>query len=93
MKIGDFEWDEANTVHIELGHGIYPYEAEEVFANRPLFRKIRRERYVALGPTISGRYLVIVFQKKGMGKIRVITGWDMKDKERKYYQREMEARR
>jgi len=87
MEIKDFEWDEGNILHLELTHGIQPYEAEEVIAYKPLFRKIKRQRYAALGPTTDGRYLVIVFKKKNKGKIRVITGWDMDEKEKRYYKR------
>ena len=61
MKIVDFEWDEGNVIHLELGHGIKPDEAEEVFAVSPLFRKTKRRHYVAMGPTdrrsISGGHI------------------------------------
>jgi hypothetical protein len=33
--------DEGNTHHLQLGHGIEPDEAEEVFANEPFFRLAR----------------------------------------------------
>ncbi|MFQ5901171.1 MAG: hypothetical protein ACE5IH_06410 [Thermodesulfobacteriota bacterium] len=49
MKITGFEWDEGNVLHIELGHGIMPSEAEEVFAVRPLFRKTKRGHYQLWG--------------------------------------------
>ncbi len=85
MKISDFEWDEWNSQHIELGHGIEPEEAEEVFAAMPLFRKTRKGHYVAMGPTLTGRYLIVVFEMKRRGMARVITGWDMDDAEKRYY--------
>ena len=87
MKIGDFEWDEWNSQHIELGHGILPLEAEEVFAVQPLFRKTKKGHYVAMGPTCGGRYVTIVFEMKKRGLARVITGWDMDDSEKRYYTR------
>ena len=87
MKIGDFEWDEWNSQYIELGHGILPAEAEEVFAVHPLFRKTKRGHYVAMGPTGGGRYVTIVFEMKKRGIARVITGWDMDDSEKRYYTR------
>lgn len=77
MTIKDFEWDDGNVVHIELGHGIRPEEAEEVFAYKPLFRKTKKGHYVAMGPTLEGRYLTVVFSLKQNGTARVITGWDM----------------
>ena len=87
MRISEFEWDEGNSLHLALGHGIEPEEAEEVFAEAPLYRKTKRGHYAALGPTPAGRLLVIIFEMKGAGRARVITGWDMDRAERKYYQR------
>lgn len=87
MKITGFEWDEGNALHIELRHGIMPADAEEVFAVRPIFRKTKREHYSVLGPTIEGRYLTLVFELKKGRTARVITGWDMKDSERRYYRK------
>lgn len=85
MKITGFEWDEGNTLHIVLGHGIEPSEAEEIFGVNPLFRKTKKGHYVAMGPTTDGRYLTLVFELKGKGMARVITGWDMDDAEKRYY--------
>ncbi len=85
MKVIDFEWDEGNFQHIALGHGIEPAEAEEVFAGIPLFRKTKRGHYAAMGPTSDGRHLVLIFEMKGKGAARVITGWDMSDSEKRYY--------
>jgi len=87
MKIADFEWDEGNSQHIILGHGIEPAEAEEVFALNPLFRKTKRGHYAAMGPTLDGRYLGLIFEMRKQRVARVITGWDMDDSERRYYSR------
>ena len=87
MRIVDFEWDEGNIVHLVLGHGIEPEEAEEVFAVAPLFRKTRLGHYAAFGRTLSGRLLVIVFEKKAAGVVRPITGWDMDAAEHRNYWR------
>lgn len=91
MRISAFEWDDGNVLHLALGHGIEPEEAEEVFAAGPLFRKTRRGHYAALGPTEAGRLLVIVFELKRRGLVRVITGWDMDAAERRYYERHRES--
>ena len=85
MKITDFEWDGANVIHLELGHGITPEEAEEVFALRPLFRKTKRGHYAAMGPTAEGRHLIVVFELKRRSVARVITGWDMDRAEIRYW--------
>jgi uncharacterized DUF497 family protein len=87
VQLRAFEWDEGNVLHLALRHGIEAEEAEEVFAVRPLFRKTKRAHYAAFGPTQGGRLLVIVFEKKARGVVRVITGWDMSTTERRYYQR------
>ncbi|MDE2485466.1 MAG: BrnT family toxin [candidate division NC10 bacterium] len=87
MRISEFEWDDGNILHLALSRGVEPEEAEQVFALTPLFRKTRRGHYAAFGPTRAGRLLVMVFEKKAQGVIRVITGWDMDVAERRYYQR------
>lgn len=85
MRISDFEWDDGNALRLELGHGITPEEAEEVFANRPLFQRTKKGHYVAFGPTSVGRYLTIVFELKPHGVARPITGWDMSGAEIRRY--------
>jgi uncharacterized DUF497 family protein len=88
LRISDFEWDEGNAVHLELGHGIEPEEVEEVFATSPVFRRTKRGHYAAFGPTTEGRYLTIVFDLKPKGLARPITGWDMSQKEIRYYKKQ-----
>jgi len=88
VRISGFEWDEGNVIHVTLGHGIEPEEAEEVFAMTPVYRKTKRGHYAAFGPTRAGRLLVVVFDMKGKGLARVTTGWDMDSAERRYYQQQ-----
>jgi uncharacterized DUF497 family protein len=88
VRARGFEWDDGNVLHLALGHGIEAPEAEEVLALRPLVRKTRRGHFAAFGPTRAGRLLVIVFERKRAGLVRVITGWDMSSAERRYYVRE-----
>jgi uncharacterized DUF497 family protein len=38
-----------------------------------------------MGPTLAGRYLIVVFEMRRKGIARVITGWDMDDAEKRYY--------
>jgi uncharacterized DUF497 family protein len=87
MRIKEFEWDEGNELHLALGHGIEPEEAEETLALSPLARKTKKGHYAAFGRTAAGRMLVIVFAVRAPGCVRVITGWDMRDAERRYYRR------
>ena len=39
-------------------------EAEEVFANKPFYRKTKKSHYAVFGPTLDGRYLTIIFELK-----------------------------
>jgi uncharacterized DUF497 family protein len=87
LRISDFEWDEANALHLQLAHGIEPDEAEEVFAVAPLIRRTKKGHYVVFGPTLGGRYLTIVFERKPKGGVRPITGWDMSRTEIRYYRK------
>ena len=87
LRILDFEWDDGNSLHLQLGHGISPEEAEEVFAHKPFFRKTKKGHYAVFGPTSEGRYLTIVFELQQKGIARPITGWDMSQKEIRYYKK------
>jgi uncharacterized DUF497 family protein len=87
MRISGFEWDDGNVLHLALRHGVEPEEAEEVFAATPLCRRTRRGHDAAFGRTRAGRLLVIIFERKADGLVRIITGWDMNAAERRYYQR------
>ena len=51
-------------------------EDTEVFTGSPLYRETKR-RYAEFEPTRAGRLLVVVFEMKGKGLARVITGWGM----------------
>lgn len=92
MRIREFEWDDGNALHIELGHGISPEECEEVFANDPLYRRTKKGHYTALGRTLDGRYLTIVFEMKRGGLARPITAWDMTRAELRYYRKQGHAK-
>jgi len=52
VRINDFEWDEGNALHLQLGHGIAPEEAEEVFANNLFFRRTKKGHYAVFWPNI-----------------------------------------
>ena len=85
MRIIDFEWDEGNSLHLQLDHGINP---EEVFANKPFFRKTKKGHYAVFGPTLDGRYLTIIFELRPKGIARPITGWDMGRAELRNYRKQ-----
>jgi len=54
----------------------------------PFYRRTKRGHYATFGPTRVGRLLVLVFEMKGKGLARVITGWDTHSAERRYYQQQ-----
>lgn len=82
MKIRYFDWDDYNTDHIGC-HGVECDEVEEVFYGKHQIFKSRGGRYTALGHSLQGRYLFVVFDYKSSGEARVITARDMTAKERK----------
>ena len=43
LRIREFEWDEGNILHLTLGHGIEPDEAEEALAVAPSFAAPRKD--------------------------------------------------
>jgi uncharacterized DUF497 family protein len=92
VRVAGFEWDDGNALHLALGHGIAA-EAEEVLAVAPIVRRTKRGHYAAFGPTLAGRLLVIVFERKPKGLVRVITGWDMKRSEQRYWRRQRRGTR
>lgn len=75
------EWDE------ESRHGVEPEEVEELLAKRHLFQRGRSGRYVALGRSIAGRYLLAVLARRASGVYRVVTARDMTDPERKRFRK------
>jgi hypothetical protein len=86
LRIIDCEWDEWNVSHIR-DHFVEPYEVEEVFANRPFYRKVREGKYMAFGQNDSGRYLAIVFAYRGQSRAYPITARDASWKEVNYAKR------
>ena len=88
MLIRTFDWDDRNISHLRMRHGVEPEETEEVLAAHPMLRRGKRGRYAAIGPTLGGRYLTVVFQCRVGGVARVITAWDSIDAEKRRYRRE-----
>lgn len=86
MKLGRLFWNEANIEHIAR-HDVSPDEAEQVCRLQPKVRRGRDGRYLVLGRTAAGRYLLVVLTYLGHGEARVITARDMDDKERALYRR------
>jgi len=88
LKITRFEWNGRNAGHISR-HKVAPEEAEEVFADdAAIFLRSRSGRYVALGRTEAGRYLTVVYERRGGGVVRVVTAFDMSERDKRRYRRE-----
>ena len=82
-----FDWDEHNRRKIRAGHAVEPSECEEVLLREP--RVLRDDahsshepRYIAFGPTSTGRRLAVVFTVRGT-RLRVVTARDQSRRERR----------
>jgi uncharacterized DUF497 family protein len=85
-----YDWDDENkkngNVQHLRDHGIEPEEAEECFFHNFTFMLDERrfdDVYLLDGNTDRGRRLRLVFQDKGNGLVRVITGWELKRKRKR----------
>lgn len=85
-RVHTFEWDADNIEHIAR-HGVHPDEAEEVLVRRALVVREGDDRYLAFGPTDDGRYLLLVFVIKRHRTIRVLSAYDMTERDRRMYRR------
>lgn len=83
-----FEWDEANEEKLLVRHNVSALEAEQCFANRHTIRKGENDAYLLLGVTDAGRMLFLVYQQKAGGVVRVYSGREMTQKERRAYRRQ-----
>ena len=86
MKLGRLRWDEANIEHIAR-HDVSPEEVEQACRIQPKVRRGRCGRYLVLGRTAEGRYLLVVLAYLGRGEARPITARGMDRKERAIYRR------
>lgn len=87
--VSDFEWDPANVDHLWDRHQVAPDEVEEVFVGPFKMRKGRLSKgeqyYEALGPTLSGRHLFVVFLIRTQRVVRAVSARPMTKAERKWY--------
>lgn len=86
MRIRSFEWDDDNINHI-AAHGVDPEEAEEVFDEAPVLLKAKYGRSAVIGPTYGGRFLTVIFERLGAGRVRVVTARVTAQSERRLYRR------
>ena len=83
-----FEWDSHNLSHIQEHHVNY-LEVEEAFDRKHYFFRTRNDRYILLGRSAMGRYLFIVFIRKGQGTARVISARNRTQRDRRLYRRKI----
>ena len=86
MVISGFDWDDDNILHIAR-HQYSPEEVEEVFVGNHKVRRARQKLYIALGETLDGRLVFVVFRRLPKGVVRVITARDMDGAERRIFRR------
>ena len=82
----EFEWDENNEEKLLARHDVTAAEVEECFAN-PNSRRRTRSALLLLGVTRGGRMLILVYEQKGNGLVRVYSARDMTDGEKRIYRR------
>lgn len=91
MYVRDIIWLDDVEDKLDYKHRVSRDEVEEVFYNRPKFRKAQRGKYAgedlyyAYGRTDSGRYLFVVFIYKKTHDALVTSARDMDDSERRAY--------
>ena len=86
-----FDWDDGNAPKVRARHDVEPGECEQVFFWEPLLvstdakhSQIER-RWRALGVTLGGRTLYLVFTLRG-SRIRVLAARNTNRKERRDYE-------
>jgi len=92
--ITGFQWDIGNAYKSNEKHVVSQGEAEEIFFNQPLLiagdekHSLEERRYLALGITLVGRLLSVVFTlRKQATLIRLVSARPMSRKERAFYEK------
>ena len=82
----EFEWDEDNEEKLLNSHKVSAKEAEQCFSN-PHDARRDGDDMVLLGKTDGDRMLLLVYQHKPNGMVRVYSARNMNDKEKQTYRR------
>ena len=82
----EFEWDEHNEDKLLDRHNVTALEAEQCFGNANARRR-EGDDLLILGVTDGGRMLLLVYQQKPNGVVRVYSAREMTQKERRTYRR------
>lgn len=84
MDIYDFLWDPSTIEKIIIKHGVTPEEAEQVFQDKLNVRS-HKGVYIAMGRTLAGRQLLVVFKPVRVAAIKIITAREMTGKEKRMF--------
>lgn len=82
----EFEWDENNEDKLLDRHNVSAVEAEQCFAN-PHTRRRVGDDLLMLGMTDAGRMLLLIYEQKVRGVVRVYSAREMTSNERRTYRR------
>jgi uncharacterized DUF497 family protein len=82
----EFEWDENNEEKLLKRHNVSAYEAEQCFTN-PHTKRRSGGALLMLGKTDGDRMLLLAYQQKANGIVRVYSAREMTEKERRTYRR------
>ena len=96
MQFSGFDWDNGNSGKNEASHGVADDEAEEIFFGLVLYHRAGGQgsgerRYFAYGPTDSGKYLTVVFTRRGL-LVRIISARRATRRERDFYEQDQPLR-
>jgi uncharacterized DUF497 family protein len=87
-----FIWDNYNIDHIAR-HGVLPEEAEEAFWDEDRFPFNAHSGHRGLiGSTDEGRRLVVIFVKKEVNHVRIITARNAEAHEKRLYNKRRSLR-
>jgi len=90
MRIHQIRISEWVAEKIQVEHGVFPDEAEEILFSAPVVRRAKDGRYMAIG--LIDRYLTVIFEfERGTGEI--ITAYPCSDWQIRLYKRSKKRRR
>lgn len=85
----ELDWDDRALQKI-AAHRVLPEEVEEVvYSPHNLVVRVDRRRYLVYGQSDAGRYLKAVLDKKGGGRFRPVTAYDMDEADRRLFHRKV----
>jgi len=81
VRVEVLVWNSRNVEHI-WRHGVHPDEVDEILQGDYRTVTTHSGRYLLMGRSTAGRYLVVIFAPLGDGRGLVVTARDMTKTER-----------